>query len=609
MSSAERKTLHPDGLPGERSQHRDLPDPEIDLTWEISLVESLKWTTEGISLLRHRPEKEDMEIQVILDYFFPRRKPVVEGRPYFEVEHEPGRLDTLSAGEWYDRLQDDGRIVYKSRGRDVLNLTLSHFAGPRVPVRPTFGIYCAQGSDELMVERSPVPVLAEQKTVYEKQAQRFRLFGHPTRLEHLQAYLEFNDHYQPFEVLPLMGLSAIAPAALELRRRDVIVPHTWTWSAETGLGKTLASKAYSEKLWGREHVSGAAFNSEYRLAAICDASCTTVVVDEAEQLTFRKLAPVLKSLAESGDVDKRGWVSGSGLSMKDYASRSVLNFTANSFLIENSSLLPRILAIHQDRSRADERQSKKEQLDRVADELQPVGLVLAEELVRSWPTIGDLRARVLAEERQLAARHTTAWADSRRARCWAVVLVGLDIWARAIERLGGRWRIPSLDELLEEVILPIDRDTYESKRSRIDEFRSWFQLYRVHHTTQVTEFSEARGHSRREHEAKGKGELWVEGTITVPALMEPDHRERVVPGVFVRMEMLELYNQEDRAPESKIPSLRDLARYGAEDARIPIDLVVEQGGKGQPRKATFPDAASSRQRAAFIPHDPFDSTR
>jgi hypothetical protein len=557
---------------------------EKSRAWEIEDGKFILWKPNGISLKILRG-KEDLIIPVITGFLKPVRSVVVEGWTYFEVFISPTEKVVASNEELFKRLRRDGRIRKKRLGEDVLVEVLWELASQSGTAFPTFGLYQREVREfELVTE--PVPVQEHQRTAADKVGNA--LLYEATK-EDLEVFFHFEDHFKPFELYPAMGLTAISPAAYLLRSLGIFVPHAFHWSRAHGLGKSSLASDLSLGVWGREWATGDGLNSEFRLAAELDACCTSVIVDEAEQIDFRRLGAMIKTSCERPIVTRRGTTL---LTTVPYASRSVLFLTGNNLPPRSGALLTRFLAPRFDSGLAVERRARKAEYDKLRQQVRPVGKLLATSLKDEFPTAQELLPCIRDLELQISKTAGPVFQDIRRPQMWAVVYAGLQVWARAAKARGLDWKPPSISEFVSKVALPVDYMTFEGKETIVDSFRSWFALWKNRNVSKVTEYHDGGRRGERtefREDVRGRGTLFEEEELVVG--------KRIVRGVWVTKPLVDEYNKQ-AAPDLQIGSLRELATVAADDYSIPHELVLDsKDGKPLHRPT------GKRARAAFVPDE------
>jgi hypothetical protein len=560
--------------------------------WEIEEGRSIIWTPRGISVKIDRGNNV-LTLPVIAGYFRPWRSLVVESWTYFEVGLTPTDRVTASAEDIYKRLERDGRIRKRRFGHDVVAETLNEMAVPSGVAHPVYGIY-DNGEGVLEECLAPVPIRDEQFTVHEDIKDGLQ---YEPRVDDFAAWARFAAHFDRYEVLPAMGLSAISPVVHTLRANDRFVPHVWNYSLAHGLGKSTVLIAFSRELWGREQTTGSGIDSRFRMSAVLDGSTVPLCVEEGETLNLRLLGPDLKASAERPIVTRRG---STAMNMVPFGSRCCLFVSGNKLPARSGPLLSRLLAPRFNSSRVEERKRRKPEMDSDFAQLRPIGRALGRTIIRDHPRIDSLLLHIHDLERKITARGA-ATGDIRRPQAWAVVYAGLETWASAAAFANAPWELLPLSQFIDEVVVPVDNSTYDSEETVVDAFRSWFEMWRAKNVVRSTVIQPSYGSRaeqlERTEEIRGKGSLFVDGYLQV----DP---KRKIPGYWVTQSLLSEYNKQ-AATDLCIGSLKELAIAAADQADYGHDQVLEPSG--QVKKAEFEATTEFREirraRAAFVPRD------
>ncbi len=495
----------------------------------------------------------------------------VDGDSYWHLKTEEERL--LSFRGIKRELTEEGRVLDRRNLDDVLAAMLR--AGPAArESHATFGVYSKDGSLEICTD--PVPVKAEQEKAWEMIG---ALVDRGVVPEELEAYRSMLDFWHPWEVLPAFGLGIMAPFSLLLRERKILVPHLFNWAPEMDLGKSITAMIASDRLWGLEHISGPGLNSEFRLASQLDAICLPRAVEEAERLKA-SLWPTLKESAERRLADKRGTPD---LGMVDYWSRSVLLLTGNSLPISTESVLKRFLVNRFDSGSRLERKSQSTEVDTSFNELQPIGFQLLRWAVEKWPTEEALLYVFKGFEDDIR-KAESKWASPKRPQVWACVYLGLRIFEEGCRRTGVAWKVPPIEIFVKEIVTRVESATWQMRRSHVERFHSWLEMYMARNEITVREGEETRTVVR------GEGKIFRPDTLEVK-------KERV-PGYWVTSSLLDEYNRMADG-EERIPTLAELAKQAADYRGLPYEdvLDMEEGKSPQARAVKI---GGKSVRAAFV---------
>jgi len=135
---------------------------------------------------------------------------------------------------------------------------------------------------------------------------------------------------------------------------------------------------------------------------------------------------------------------------------------------------------------------------------------------------------------------------------------------------------------VEQVVDPVEASTWESRRTNVERFVDFFDMWCVIHKRKV------QGVRESWEEIQGKDEIWKEGTLIVS--------DETIEGVYVTSPLLDEYNRHAR-PGEHISSLKELQLQAADQAGIPSEQVLDSSGKHCP----VVKFGSHSKRAAFVP--------
>jgi hypothetical protein len=548
------------------------PDSATDAPsneWEISKSRRIRWTPQGIDLIvKHGDHEED--IPVVFGYVRPLQQVDLDGDNFFKVKLD--REIIVTAEALRKRLDREAKTVAHGHANDVLNHVLLHFAPTPMKAHATFGVYEDEGG-KLDLCTDPMAPLQEEGTALREMREAIACEPRP---EDLAAYMELATLFHPYEVYPTMALSAIAPFAMRLRAHDVIVPHVYNHSLESGLGKSFVLECFSERLYGRKSVPGDTLDSPYRFGAFIDSACTPLWIEEGEKLDYRKLGATLKSASEREIALQRGTQD---LGMTTYRSRAVLMITGNAFPVKSGSVLARFIAPKFDAMQRTRRKTNKRKADELRAQLRPIGVALAREAVAAYGTMADLVARIHVLETEVTRAYRGTFQDVRRPQAWAVVLMGLRMWELLFRKHGIVWAPPSVEAFLRDVVLPVEASTYEGAESHLESFRSFFAMWRVKNRIVRSGGIE---------DIRGEGEIWKQDTADVADVQ--------IPGVWVTKPILDEYNRQ-ALPDMQISSLKSLGQMAADTWAIPRKIVLDKDGE----EAKVERFDKKTERAVFVP--------
>ena len=567
---------------------------------------SISWTTREKEIVDGK-ETGDSEIveheeSVIHGWILPKRRLIVENEyPYYEIELRHGKPEILTGSQIADRLKLEGRILHRKSFPDVLTHLLRHFCAGEDKANATYGIY-QDDEGKLYVDETPVGLSDEQRTAFSEIEPGLRYS--PTA-EDFQQYINFNTHFKPVEILPAMALSVMATMSQPIRSHNRMLPHLYHVGppGTSGLGKSSSQRGYVVMAWGRHDPNVNSLESKFRLPAHLDAYCGPQVIGEASGIDLEKIGSMLKNSAEGWLLTKRGDASKGAIQMIPYFSRETLFLSGNTFNIREPAQLVRFFCIIFDAANEKEKNKNKLTFDRVMRALKPVGPPVARKIPEMWPTwqaFDDEKMRLEAEIGDCYEKvYNRTWADLRRPEEWSFVLMGLMAWKKAFDDSGVDWRLPTVDEFVRTIVMPVEEMTFRASRTPLEYFDIWFLdfismnvLKAQINKTRIEKgnYDETDEETTYDYTPKGMGETWERGALEVDGVRRP--------GVWVTSTILERYNR-DSALELRFDSLRSLADTVSRVRDLPLAELVEENGLV--KRVSF--SVSGRQRAVFIPVD------
>jgi hypothetical protein len=379
----------------------------------------------------------------------------------------------------------------------------------------------------------------------------------------------------PYEVAPAMGLAAIAPFAPILRRYRLMIPYVLHLSKNPGKGKSLIANAVTHHLWRNKFELAEAIDKPYRLAAFGNSGAVPKGVDEAQTLNWEALSGFFKQMAESEDGTSRGTKD---LGMKNYKPRASFIFTSNALPGLSQPVVARFLIVHYDEQRVFSEPFLRD-LEFFMNRLPVAGPALARAGIElAGGREGELLRKIREDIRPELQKRFNKWVETgRRPTAWAAIYLGLMIWEKAS---GGIVRCPSIDEFVDQVIVPVEASTKEAVMDPLTAFISWLIRY----------------------VAKNQN---GDGRVRGNELIFRFHEEFGRKGYLVTQAMLEEYNSsvKDR-PEAQISGLSELANLVSSRFLIPLSEIRGDDGKlGKVYKFT-----GTNRRAVFVPDDEVDGT-
>jgi hypothetical protein len=470
--------------------------------------------------------------------------------------------------ELYSALKRTGRILDRRHGQDML-AQLTQDVRTRLGVeagRETYEVYVDKPSGRMS---TPVRAFPQPNDQAEEWAHLSKILDYKPTTDEWEAFLEFEQHFTPKEVLPAKAACAYAPFARLLRSHRKIVPSPFHVSSNSGSGKTATAEAYSKRAWGRDNIPGKDLNSDFRFAYYLSGACTTLTVEEAESFDWEKHGATIKHALESDNVASRGRKD---LSMVRYPSRRVLIFTANHLPALGGPTLARLFVVRFSEDRRNVSRDQQTSFDAAESRLGPVGPSLAQAGLRLWRTPDDLLQALEETAHDVEETYGARFSDNRRARCWALAYLGLRAWEEAS---GGIHVAPRVDEFVNQVVRPVELDALSFRQDRLATFRGWFDRYRA-------------------EKPMGGGQelLWAHEEWTSPAT------SRSYKGFLITRGLLDEYDRQMRStPGLQVGRLAELARLVAEAYPVPLDQLVDEQGIAP--RSRF--EGGRQQRAVWIP--------
>lgn len=342
---------------------------------------------------------------------------------------------------------------------------------------PAPGVYYEGGRLELVVEEA-IPLTTPQEMMKDA------ILENPSGMakEDLEAYLEVLDYFEPWEVLPVMGLAAIAPFLFELKQERLanMIPTIFIVGPH-GLGKTTLNAIFTSNFYRTLKVTGKSVDSQFRLDDYLNATTFPIHVEEGEDINFDVHAPKLKAAAESHFLSSKGKPS---REQDIYLARGTLFLDGNEWPIQDWNLMVRFILIEMEEGIREDREAKAAAFDVLLRRLRPVGLVFAQHLVR-WMNesaeAGGTTAMAILDNTIQKARDRLRdlhYPDVRRSTLWAIIYTGLLLWEKVCKDHGLAFQV-DMDVLRQDVITPLETAIREGRPILLGErFRQWW-IWRV----------------------------------------------------------------------------------------------------------------------------------
>jgi len=543
-----------------------------ELEFQMGDTKFVRWTEDGIFLVHNPDCNNEYEEKVIVGHVEPLARLQVDDEIYYRWRVDEREV-TAKIDDFLKQLVGEGAVLSRRNAQDVLSAVARGMIQTTEKRYATYGVY--PDDEKLGLCEEPFPVTDEQASAWEQSKEHVKREVKP---EEVQAYIRILSYWHPYEVLPALGVALAAPFTPVLRQAHIFVPHIFHYGAESDLGKSAVALAMSRYLYGLPEISGESLESQFRFAAHLDSIALPLTVDEADRLD-EKLLPIVKDSAERWIPAKRGTKE---LKMVHYHARAVLIMTGNALPAQNENVLKRILTVRFDSSAKRKRRKKASEVRIALEALRPIGFAAIRTYVEAHPSRADLLKMIQGFAGEIE-KEREEWESTQRPQAWAVIYFGLKIFEGFCQAIEVNWTVPSIETFVEQVVEPVERSTWESKKTVVECFLDWFDGWCATHKRR----GEAGGESW--DEIQGKGDIWKEGVLEVNG--------ETIEGLSITSAMLELYNKQAR-PGERIPTLKELAVQAADAAGIPYEAVLEPK-TGRVMRISF---GSGQKRAAFVPY-------
>jgi hypothetical protein len=548
------------------------PKKDEPLQIEIGSKEFVRWEPVGITFVRWYINKNGERQE---EYRFVVRGEIkitgrfdLDGETYFRATID-GKEFVLTVDDLQKELAAQSRVVGKAHLSDAISAVADRMAPKAQSAHATFGVY--SNSERLTICDDPIPVKTEQVKAQEEIEP---LIARGATREEVQAYADMLGYWHGYEVLPAMGTAQVAPFTPILREKGILLANLLHHSAESDLGKSLVALMFSEREFGISSTSGGAVNSPYRASSAIDATCAMVTVEEAERLK-PDLWPFLKESSERWLADKRGTAD---LDMVPYHSRAIFAFTSQAQPITSKPVLKRFFIVRFDSSAKDARRAKSREVERKFNALAPIGYAVTRWAVETYRARGSLLAEV-ERVKKVLDQEVPSWHSPKRAESWACVYIGLEFFDITCRKVGATWKLPTVQEFVRDVVIPVESMTWEGERTPVSRFVSWFAAYRAKFgaVAEVIENAEEQlkatfPNIRTREEVVRDNRLYIQGKVPVP---EKDAAP--ILGMWITQPLVDMYHREVKDAEP-FASLADLAKQAAVEAGIDPKIVLDADG-------------------------------
>ncbi len=533
LAKAKRKKQFDETMDEEKRWIEKGNKPE--LLFDLSDDENIRLTSSGMQLIKERKrrniktgeiETDESYRHIFKGHFSPLKRLELDNEMFFEVETRQcfrGNVEDI-----INQLRKEGGVVNKARIADAVNCVLHGSDVETITGYSTYGVY--ENDARLHLCLNPYPITEIQVRVDRDIKNALKI---PLNKTNVECWFSVPGFWDKYEVYPVLGLSIMAPFALILRDKGIIVPNIFHVSPESGLGKTESMKAYSQSLFGRRIISSDAINSDFRLADNLDSYGGLICVEEGESFNWGRFSPHLQLSAEQPLQDIRGKPN---LGSRQYWSRAVLGFTGNYFPVKRKATLVRFVAVDFNRNKAKERRGKKKDLRLAMKKLKPIGWKIAEiEVNELDSSISNLIDQIEKHEYNLDEKYAGGFTDPRRSKSWAIIFEGLRLWGVVAKTYNVDWSPPTIDEFIETVVSPNETRAFENVEVPAEAFISWWESWCAKNKENITIGDDYN--KKTVKEVKGKNDIWREAcaenysghviTKAVLSLYEQDNKHKV----------------------------------------------------------------------------------
>jgi hypothetical protein len=467
----------------------------------------------------------------------PLEKLSVDGQTLFRIKVFEEKL--LPMHDVIEHLKSEGGVMDRSRienGVNAVSLDLLTRKG-----HATYGVYGKEGGDEIDLCFDILPF----KDMQIRAAKHCEEFIHtPITKEGLSPYFEILPCWHKYEAYPAMGMSVMAPFALELRKKVKMLPVLWHYSPVPHLGKSTVQQMFSLNLFKIYPIAGNTIDSEFRLLSLIDSIGGFININEANNVEWRKIEDTIRSHTESYNAGSRGT---SKLKDVEYLSRAILGITSNRFRIKDAITLVRIFKIEFDATKEGERSltQNNDAVSKLLSQMKPFGWnLIAEELDHVGHSLGVLIDNIDKHVKEIR-KYAEQFNDPRRPFMWGYCYEGLLIWERTAIKHGLACRAPTYEEFAKGIVEPVEGTSTKTRTLPVADFIHWWEMWKVKNKRQTR---------TDEHEwidtIIGEGEIWEGKTLS--------HKGKDYVGDVITDAILREYQKEK---DYQIDNLIDIAQY------------------------------------------------
>ncbi len=448
-------------------------------------------------------------------------------------------------------IKKGGGVLNKNKIDDCINAIFLDL--PTRTGHATAGVY--EEGDRLELCLDAMPINDAQRRI---KAQCEPSIKQEITKESLKAYFDTTNFWHDYEILPSMGTGAISPFVLMLRKHGKMFPNIWNFSPATHLGKSTVEKIFSMYLFSIFPLNGNSIDSEFRLSLAYDGICAYQVVEEADDVNWRKLEAILRDTPENYLCNVRGRADQTSA---QFLSRAVLGINSNRFPVMGENTLVRIFKDEFDASVIDGRagsDDRVEQLSETLNRLTPIGWRLAEiELEDVNHSLDILLERIANHEKEIRRLYTDFF-DPRRAVAWSAIFEGLKIWESSAIKYGLEWRAPSYEDFVKNVIDHIETSTKDAREPPVMHFLRWFEMWQVQNITRIYFDS-----GQSEEQIRGINNIWAQDK-ELPN--KPEYRGDIITSAIT--------HEYQQTKNSKIDKVADIAKAINVITGIPVKELV-----------------------------------
>lgn len=371
-------------------------------------------------------------------------------------------------------------LVNKDKLKQTLAHVLTEVNMETIEAYPAVGLFpTADGKLIFAGDESNVfPAIDSQRTYFEFYKTKKRNHNPNMLKEVLQAsstFISILPDKTRESALIARGFSTIAPLAYAIKSSSIkVFPYLYLYGT-TGSSKSQIADTTTTYIYGdREHLSGEAVETSFRLGQEFGATTYPRVVDEAHDV-FTKNLSIFKSAATSTQATKRG--KGTDKAMDRYPAFCSFVFTSNVEPISpeedvQGAVMDRVLVAECSRSPAfnSVRDKYNESLKMIMQNGFGLGLVTTEFIMAKAKDMKVIEDEVYALATKFQVKDVNL--QSRRAYCLAEVALGIKWYYEILEVNGIDKPIPFVneEEMISLIYSHIQKGLIEDEKNPIFNF-------------------------------------------------------------------------------------------------------------------------------------------